>query len=181
MGVETMNKEVHPLVQLAHQAIKAYIGEGRRLPSPAGEELTPEMRGRAGAFVSLHEHGELRGCIGTFMPLQDCIADEIIENAIASATRDPRFYPVQKDEVEELEISVDILGEPEEVESMADLDPEIYGVIVEAKHDNRRGLLLPALEQVKSAAQQVSIARQKAWIGPNEPVQLYRFQVKRYH
>ncbi len=176
-----MNKEVHPLVRLAHQAIQAYIRDGQHMRPPSISEMTPEMRARAGAFVSLHENGDLRGCIGTFLPQQDNVAREIIENAIASATRDPRFMPVREDELDDLDISVDVLDEPEPVESMADLDPELYGVIVSAKHDNRRGLLLPALEQVKTAEQQVSIARQKAWIGPNEPVQLYRFRVKRYY
>ena len=89
--------------------------------------------------------------------------------------------PIRPDELDNLDISVDVLGEPEPVESIADLDPDIYGVIVAARHDNRRGLLLPALEQVKTAEQQVEIARQKAWIGRDEPVHLYRFQVKRYH
>ncbi len=176
-----MNKEVHPLVQLAYTAIQAYVREGRHLSPPSDPEMTPEMREQAGAFVSLHEFGDLRGCIGTFQPQQENVAQEIISNAIASATRDPRFMPVRPDELDNLDISVDILGEPEPVESIADLDPEIYGVIVAAKHDNRRGLLLPALEQVKTAEQQVSIARQKAWIGRDEPVLLYRFQVKRYH
>ncbi len=176
-----MNNEVHPLVQLAHRAIQAYVGEGRHLAPPAESELTPEMRARAGAFVSLHEFGELRGCIGTFLPQQANVAEEIIENAIASATRDPRFIPVAPEELDDLEISVDVLGEPEEVESIADLDPQVYGVIVSAKHDGRRGLLLPALEQVKTAEEQVAIARQKAWIGAGEPITLYRFQVKRYH
>ena len=176
-----MSAEQHPLVQLAHQAIDAYIREGRRLSAPAAPDCTAEMRERAGAFVSLHEAGELRGCIGTFSPQHDNVAEEIIENAIASATRDPRFYPVQPGELPNLEISVDILEEPEEVASLTELDPETYGVIVKAEHDNRRGLLLPALEQVKTAEQQVSIARQKAYIGPREPVRLYRFRVRRYH
>ncbi len=176
-----MNNDVHPLVRLAQRAIEAYLCEGKHLAPPPEHELTPEMLARAGAFVSLHEFGELRGCIGTFVAQQDNVAEEIIENAIAAATRDPRFYPVQSDEVKDLDISVDVLGEPEEIDSIDQLDPEIYGVIVSAKHDGRRGLLLPALEQVKTAEQQVYIARQKAWIRPDEPIRLQRFQVKRYH
>jgi MEMO1 family protein len=176
-----MNKDVHPLVQLAHRAVAAHILVGRHLSPPSENEMTPEMRDRAGTFVSLHEFGELRGCIGTFLPQRTNVAEEIIENAIASATRDPRFPPVQPDEVDDLEISVDVLSEPEPVESAAELDPEIYGVIVTDLNNFRRGLLLPALEQVKTAAQQLAIARQKAFIGPDEPVRLYRFHVKRYH
>lgn len=176
-----MNKDVHPLVQLAHRAVAANILERRRLTTPPEKEMTPEMLQRAGAFVSLHEFGELRGCIGTFMPQRSNVAEEVIENAIASATRDPRFPPVRPDEVDDLEISVDVLSEPEPIKSVADLDPELYGVIVTDMDNMRRGLLLPALEQVKSADQQIAIARQKAFIGPDEPVKLFRFSVKRYH
>ncbi len=176
-----MNKQIHPLVRLAHQAIQAYVLEGRHLDPPAAEDLTAEMRARAGTFVSLHEAGELRGCVGTFMPRRSNVAEEIIENAIASATYDPRFPPVGPNELEHLDISVDVLTEPVAVESASELDPQVYGVLVTDLQNERRGLFLPALEQVKTTAQQISIARQKASIGPREPVKLYRFQVNRYH
>jgi AmmeMemoRadiSam system protein A len=176
-----MDEDVHPLVQLARRAVGAYILDGEHLSPPPDEEMTQEMRERAGTFVSLHEFGELRGCIGTFRPQRANVAEEIIENAIASATRDPRFPPVQPGEIDDLNISVDVLSEPEPVESVADLDPQVYGVIVSDLNNSRRGLLLPALEQVKTAEHQVAIARQKAFIGPDEPVRLFRFQVKRYH
>ena len=166
----------HPLVQLARAAVEAFVREGRRLDAP--HELVPEMRGRAGVFVSLHQFGELRGCIGTIEPVRANVAEEIIDNAISAATRDPRFFPVEPDELPDLEISVDVLTEPEPISSIKQLDPQKYGVIVE--RGGRRGLLLPALEQVTSAEQQVSIARQKAFIGPDEPVKLYRFEVVRY-
>jgi MEMO1 family protein len=73
---------------------------------------------------------------------------------------------------------VDVLTEPEPVASMQELDPKKYGVIVES--GGRRGLLLPDLEGVDTVEEQVEISRRKAWIGPREPVKLYRFQVIRY-
>mgnify|MGYP001150823108 CR=1 FL=1 len=167
--------EEHPLVQLARKTIETYVRQGRRIEPP--KELTPEMRQRAGAFVSLHRHGELRGCIGTISPTQPNVALEVIQNAISAATRDPRFPPVTAKELD-LDISVDVLMEPEPVSSMAELDPKRYGVIVES--GSRRGLLLPDLEGVDTVEQQVDIARRKAWIGPREPVTLYRFEVVRY-
>lgn len=166
----------HPLVQLAREAIEAYVRQRQRLQPPA--ELTPEMQERAGVFVSLHKHGELRGCIGTLEPTQPNTAQEIIRNAISSATQDPRFPPVQPNELGDLEISVDVLSPPEPVQSLADLDPKRYGVIVECGW--RRGLLLPDLEGVDTVEYQVEIARRKAGIGRNEPVQLYRFSVRRF-
>jgi AmmeMemoRadiSam system protein A len=141
-------------------------------------ELSLEMRERAGVFVSLKKHGQLRGCIGTFEPTQSSIAEEIIQNAISSATGDPRFSPVSPSELDGLDYSVDILTHPEPVEDKAQLDPKRYGVIVAA--GRRRGLLLPDLEGVESVDMQISICRQKAGIMPAEPVKLYRFEVRRY-
>jgi len=129
-------------------------------------------------FVSIHKHGELRGCIGTFEPAEKNIAEEVITNAINSATRDPRFSPVTPAELADLEYSVDVLTEPEPVTSEAELDPKRYGVIVES--GGRRGLLLPDLEGVDTVAQQIEICRSKAGITPHEPVKLYRFEVSRY-
>src|SRR5581483_2493774 len=177
-----MSSQEHPIVLLAHRAIDEYVRHGQRLTSPDPETLAPEMRARAGTFVSIHKrNGDLRGCIGTFMPVRANIAEEVIENAIASASRDPRFYPVQEWELDDLDIQVDVLSEPEPVESVHDLDPQVYGVIVSDREGIRRGLLLPMLEQVKTAEQQVAIAKQKAFIVLDEPAQLFRFRVKRYH
>ena len=101
------------------------------------------MEQQAGVFVSLHKSGALRGCIGTIEPAQPNVAQEIIHNAISAATRDPRFPPVRPDELNDLEISTDVLGEPEMITSLDELDPKRYGVIVEKGY--RRGLLLPNL------------------------------------
>jgi len=167
----------HPLVQLARETIAAYVCERRVIAPP--EDPCEEMRDRRGVFVSLHRGGELRGCIGTIEPLRGNVAEEVIANAISAATRDPRFAPLTPEELEGLEVSVDVLTEPEEVPSPADLDPKVYGVIVEC--DRRRGLLLPDLEGVDTVEQQISIALQKAWIGPHSPYRIYRFQVLRSH
>ncbi|MCR4394722.1 MAG: MEMO1 family protein [Dehalococcoidales bacterium] len=168
-------RRLSPLVQLAKNAVETFVRE-RRIFEP--RELTPEMRERAGVFVCIKKNGELRGCIGTFEPCQENIAREVIANAIATATRDPRFEPVEPEELKELEYTVDVLTRPEPVPGKEYLDPKKYGVIVEAGY--RRGLLLPDLEGVDTVDYQIEICRQKAGIGPDEPVKLYRFEVKRY-
>jgi uncharacterized protein (TIGR00296 family) len=106
------------------------------------------------------------------------MAQEVIQNAISAATRDPRFPPVQPEELESLDIKVDVLTEPEPIDSIDQLDPKRYGVIVESGW--RRGLLLPDLEGVDTVEYQVDIAMRKAGISPGEPMQMYRFEVKRY-
>lgn len=168
-----------PYVQLARNTIDLYIRK-RQVYRPAPEELTEELRaGRAGAFVSIHKDGALRGCIGTIEPIRETLAEEIVSNAISASTRDPRFPAVRENELEALEISVDVLGEPEPVSSEAELDVKRYGVIVEKGY--RRGLLLPDLEGVDTVDYQVYIAKMKAGIGPEERgVKLYRFEVIRH-
>ncbi len=167
--------KMSPVAKLARETVETYVKEGR---TPQPEELTPEMKQQAGVFVSIHKFGELRGCIGTFEPQQENVAEEIITNAISSATRDPRFPPVAPDELKDLSYSVDVLTTPEPIPDKDQLDPKRYGVIVEC--GLRRGLLLPDLEGVDTVDYQIDICCQKAGIMPDEPIKLYRFEVKRY-
>jgi AmmeMemoRadiSam system protein A len=166
---------VHSLVRLAKQTVEAYIGEGKVFTP---KKLTLKMKEKAGVFVSIHKHGELRGCIGTIEPQRGNVAEEIILNAMNSATRDPRFFPITPYELKDLEYSVDVLTAPQPVKSQKQLDPKRYGVIVEV--GARRGLLLPDLEGVDTVEEQIEVCRQKAGIMPDERVKLYRFEVKRY-
>ena len=169
--------KVSPLTQLARQTITSFLKENKIILPP--KELTPEMKEKAGVFVSLHRQGELRGCIGTFSPTTDNVAQEIIRNAIESSTRDPRFSPMSEDELEGLEISVDLLSAPEPVKTIAELDAKKYGIIVKA--GGRRGLLLPDLEGVNTPEEQIAICRRKGGIGESEPDELFRFKVRRFH
>ncbi len=167
----------HELVELARRTIEQYVRRGERLRPP--QDLSELLASRAGAFVSLHREGQLRGCIGTIEPQQANLAQEIIANAISAATRDPRFPPLTAAELDDLDISVDVLEPAEKISGLDELDPRQYGVIVESGH--RRGLLLPDLEGVDTPQQQVQIALRKAWINPHEHYDLYRFRVTRYH
>ncbi|MBP7348244.1 MAG: AmmeMemoRadiSam system protein A [Butyrivibrio sp.] len=165
-------------VALARNVIVHYIGKGIQITMPS--DLPAEMyHVRAGVFVSLHIRGALRGCIGTIAPTRECVAQEIMENAISAATGDPRFEPLREEELEQLEYSVDVLGEAEDIEDLSQLNVKEYGVIVSA--DSRRGLLLPDLDGVDNVEEQVHIARQKAGIRDNEPVKLQRFKVTRHY
>jgi len=167
---------MHPLVKLAKETVEQYVRTKKTISPPA--ELTLEMTGKAGVFVSLKKKGRLRGCIGTFSNTTGNVACEIIQNAISAATQDPRFPPVHPGELNELEYSVDVLTEPKKVAGKKELDPKKYGVVV--KSGDRRGLLLPDLEGVDSVDEQISIASMKAGIFIGEPIELYRFEVKRY-
>jgi len=146
------------------------------LPVPA--DIPENLAKPSAVFVSLKKGGSLRGCIGTLEPTRTTAAEEIIENALSAAFQDPRFQPLDPSELNSLEISVDILSASEPVTSEAELDPAIYGCIVEA--GRRRGLLLPDLPGVDTPAEQVDICRQKGGIDLGERVSLRRFTVTRY-
>lgn len=165
-------------IELAQKTINSYLNKGvlPEIKNSPKELLTK----RAGCFVSLHSKGDqaLRGCIGTILPTCKNLAGEIISNAVA-ACQDPRFPTVTKEECDRLDIQVDVLSNPEPINSEKSLNPKKYGVIVKAK-DGRTGLLLPDLEGIDDASYQVAVARQKAGILPNENIYLYRFTVTRH-
>ena len=165
-------------VQLARETVETYVRTGKKIRVPEG--LPEEMYSRrAGVFVSLKEEGRLRGCIGTITPVRRNVAEEIIENGISAAARDPRFHAVEPEELDRLEYSVDVLGETEEIDSPEELDVKRYGVVVSRGY--RRGLLLPDLEGVDTVEEQIEIARRKAGIPEDaEDIRLERFEVVRH-
>ena len=166
------------LPALARQAVETFVRSGNILSPPQSAQSL--LTTFAPCFVSLKTlNGELRGCIGTIEPARDTLAEEIIANAISAANNDPRFEPVRPEELSNLRYSVDVLFPPEET-VMKDLDPSMYGVIVEDESGSRRGLLLPDIPGIYNAEQQVEIAARKAGIRPDEPIRLLRFKVERY-
>lgn len=171
-------KKMDEYVKLAKYTVEEYVRTNKRpaLPADTPGEL---LEKRAGVFVSIHKkNGELRGCIGTIAPWEKNIAEEIVSNAISASTRDPRFDAVSADELDSLEINVDVLNEPEDISSADELDVKRYGVIVSC--GTRRGLLLPDLDGVDTAGQQISIAMRKGGIYPGEDFKLQRFEVVRH-
>jgi len=167
-----------PHVKWAWTVLESFIIQGvyPDIPGSLSAELTSK---KAGCFVTLHKkNGDLRGCIGTILPMKDTLAEEIRDNAIAAATRDPRFHPLSKEELNDIIISIDVLSEPHEC-SVDDLDPTKYGVIVEKGW--RRGVLLPNLSEVDTIEKQLKIALMKAGISPDEDYKIYRFTAKRYY
>ncbi|MBR1628605.1 MAG: AmmeMemoRadiSam system protein A [Lachnospiraceae bacterium] len=178
-GAKKMNTHStkDPYVELARNTIETYVKTKEIYEPPTRWDEMEQTR--AGAFVSIHSHGMLRGCIGTFLPTQDTLTDEIIQNAISASTRDPRFAPISANELPFLDIHVDILSEPEPIDSENLLDAKRYGVIV--AHGIKRGLLLPDLDGVDTPAQQIEICKQKAGIHPDETdLELFRFEVVRH-
>ncbi len=168
-----------PFVAMARQSIACHL-EGKNDKS-MGTIISEDnlMKRPRACFVSLKtSEGQLRGCIGTVTPLRESLAEEIFDNSISAATRDPRFPPVSRRELDELLVSVDILSEPYEVDNIEDLDVKRFGIIVEKGY--RRGVLLPDLDGVTNIEQQIAIATSKAGISDPKGIIIYRFTVERH-
>jgi len=196
-----------PYTSLAKSAVETYIKEGKVISPPS--DLPEEFRKRmAGVFVTIEKFLtdnaklELRGCIGTYLPTKENIAEEIIYNAILVATEDYRFGPIQKEELPHLIYIVYILSKPELVKNVSELDPRTYGIVVktlpiteglkdspQSKTDvlfngnipYKSGLLLPDLEGIDTAKQQIATACQKAGINlEKEKILIYKFTAEKH-
>ena len=188
--MDLARKGESPIVSFARNYLEKYIKTGIKSDvsdfaeelvqgtEPAKSELASFAKTKAGAFVSIKKHGQLRGCIGTTEAIRSDLLHEVAENAISAGIHDPRFMPIKEDELPELTYSVDVLGAAEPIDDMSYLDPSEYGVIVTS--GSKRGLLLPDLEGVDTAMQQVEIACSKAGITEDEEISLERFKVTRY-
>jgi AmmeMemoRadiSam system protein A len=165
--------------ELARLAVEAFILDRLTIePPPAPRGILAQ---RAGVFVTLrYLDGQLRGCIGTIEPVHATVAEEIVYNAISSATRDPRFSPVATPELPLLKYSVDVLSLPEPVRGAEDLDPAVYGVIIESLLEQKRGLLLPGIDGIDTVESQWIAVHTKAGIKPGSPVRVERFKVTRF-
>jgi len=179
---------MNPLVLLAKQAAETYIENKKTIPAPEGfpKEF---LQKRAGIFVTIEKRGRLRGCIGTYLPVRDNIAEEIIHNAISAATEDWRFGPIKKTELPHLSYTVYILNKPERVADISELDPKKFGIIVKSGPSSteasagkeKSGLLLPDLEGVNTVMEQISICCQKGGIYlKEENIEIYKFTVEKY-
>ena len=177
---------------LAKLAVENYIKKGEIISVPPNlpRELLEEQ---AGVFVTIENKNNLRGCIGTYLPTRQNIATEIIHNAIAAATEDYRFHPIEEGELPFLNYTVSILSRPEMVKKIEQplpltekafeklgLNAKKYGLITQGE-SGRIGLLLPDLKGVNTVKEQFIITCQKGGINPDEEkVALYRFKTKKY-
>ena len=148
----------------------------RPLPCPA--HLPDFLRQSAGTFVSIKKQGSLRGCIGTMTPKYKNLAEEVIQNALRSANEDPRFDPIQKKELPSLTFSVDVLQPLEKIENIKDHNIKQFGLVIRGK--GKQGVLLPDLDIIKSAEQQLKVCLKKGGFKSHDTYEIFRFEVKRF-
>lgn len=182
---------------LAKTATEHYIEQKKVILPP--KDLPKEFFERkAGIFITIKKNGELRGCVGTYLPTKENIAQEIISNAIKAAARDYRFNPIGKEELPSLSYEVYILGKPELISTKdvsdppeffyeklkrAGLDPQKHGIItktIPVEQSNikdvvfnghlpgKTGLLLPGIEGIDTVEKQISAVCEKGGINPQK-------------
>ena len=169
--------------KLARATLRTFLGNQHAslnlLASHALAQQNLSWQQPAACFVSIKSRqGALRGCMGTFIPTQPSLAQEIMSNAMLAGTKDPRFPPIILEELDNLVISVDVLNPPQPVKSIDELDPAHWGVIV--TKDGKRGLLLPDLEGVTTVEQQLTIATQKANLSSWDGAEIVKFSISRH-
>lgn len=177
-----MNELGKTLLQLARNAITSQFGLAVNPPVDR-----PELHEKGATFVTLSQNGELRGCIGSLEAWRPLITD-VQQNARNAAFRDPRFEPLSQAELPITRVEVSLLTSAEpinfnsEADALAQLRPEIDGVIFTAGH--RRSTFLPQVwEQLPEPVQFMAHLKQKAGLpadywGPD--VQLERYSVKKW-
>lgn len=172
-----MNLPVQKFVlDLAKRAIESFIKNGVTLQTDT--EIPLELSDKSsGVFVTIKEGKNLRGCIGTVLESAGYMKDDIVKNAIAAATKDPRFPPVTISELSSLSYSVDVLKKPFKAENISALNPKKYGVMV--RKGSRQGLLLPDIDGVNTVYDQLNVACLKAGISLYDNPEVYAFEVIR--
>ncbi|MEA1926095.1 MAG: AmmeMemoRadiSam system protein A [Patescibacteria group bacterium] len=166
-------------ITLAKKAVEKYVIEN--IIIEVSEDVPEGMiTRRAGVFVTIFKNGDLRGCIGTYLPTRESIAREIILNAVAACSRDHRFDQVVENELAYLKYEVSILAEPRKIKDIQTHDPKKRGVLI-ISSDGRSGLLLPDLDGIETSEQQIEIASRKGGIDLlRDSVELFSFGVEKH-
>ena len=167
---------MYPLVKLASQSVKHFIETGKSLPYH--DPLPDNFKQKAGTFITIRNQGSLRGCIGTISPKYKNLAEEVIGNAIRSANEDPRFDPIEKKELASLTFSVDVLTPLEKINDLKDHNVKQFGLIV--RGEGKQGVLLPELDNINSANQQLEVCLKKGGFKDSDTYELFRFKVERF-
>ncbi len=137
MEKELSAHEQQVLLEIARQAIIRGVLTGEEYIEPREEK---SLNRRSGCFVTIRQSGKLRGCIGNFqseLPL----FREVARMALASATRDPRFYPMKEADLEAFDVEISVLSPLSKVDSTEEIEVGIHGIYIEKGF--YRGVLLP--------------------------------------
>ena len=136
-GIMLDTKQKKRLLEIARKSLEEYLATGSRLDS---SEDDPQLKSVRGAFVTLRKEGELRGCIGNIIgdkPLFETVRDMAIESAIG----DPRFPPLSREELKNIQIEISVLSPLKKLANIDEFQLGIHGVLI--RKDWHQGVFLP--------------------------------------
>lgn len=182
-GIPLSAEDRQSLLRIARLAIEKAVHGQRPLPLDPGLPLSAALRHHGACFVSLHKHGQLRGCIGTLEAIEP-LADSVARHAAAAAMRDPRFACVQETELAGLVIEISVLSHPEPLAAdsmddlLAQLQAGVDGLMIAAGH--HRATFLPVVwEQLPQAQDFLDALWRKAGLAPRawpEDLRVWRYE-----
>lgn len=125
------------LLSIARLTVENFLRSGLYAVEPREEK---SLNARAGCFVTLKQKGQLRGCIGNFQSERP-LFKEVAEMAVASASKDPRFYPMKLEDLDDFQVEISVLSKLEKIENIQQIEIGRHGVYLEKGY--YRGVLLP--------------------------------------
>jgi len=132
-------EEKRLLLEIARNTLESYARTGKKPPLPKKDQLSQNLKASCGAFVTLHKDGQLRGCIGIFEG-HGTLAETVSEMAICAGWKDPRFPPLEEEELKDLEIEISVLS-PLQPARPEDIQVGKHGIYITKGF--YRGVLLP--------------------------------------
>lgn len=180
--------EKRTLLQMARAALESAANHRKLVPIDLSS-LPERLRAPGASFVTLTKLGKLRGCIGT-LSARSPLAEDVRQHAVDAALYDHRFYPVQPDEIQSINIEVSVLSEPQAIPTLDPtlipklLRPGVDGVVILC--GDRRATFLPQVwEKIPTPEQFLSMLCEKASIPSNAwmrgEVEILVYQVDSFH
>lgn len=130
-------EEKDKLLSMAKETIISYVSEGK---VPKIEVSDKRLKANGAVFVTVNRNGSLRGCIGSIQPVMP-LYQAVIKNAISASSNDPRFPPMTKGELSNIEVEVTVLSPLEPLKDIRDIEVGKHGLYIEK--DGRSGIFLP--------------------------------------
>ena len=172
-------EEQHALLKLARDTIAEYLRDGSRHELPPAAGIFAE---ECGAFVTLHEDGELRGCIGNMVG-RGPLVETIREMAIAAATQDPRFESVSLNEMDRIDIEISVLSPMKRIRDVSKIEVGTHGILM--RRGAHQGVLLPQVatewgwgrdEFLRHTCMKAGLPTD-AWKDPETAIEIFSAQV----
>lgn len=165
-------------VRLAKKAVEYFVLY-KKIPTPEDINAPSFMLNKgATVFVTINVGKQNRGCMGSITPTKPNMAEEIIAAACDAASIDPRFIPIEIEELDTLSYQVDLLGEFEPIKALSSINAAKHGLCITL--GAKVGLVLPGIPGIKDGMAQLKMAQEKSGIKSGDAYNMYRFNVKRY-